>query len=153
MQIPYRYSFCLLDGQSPIRRTNMIHQPFNTTECLKVSTSEMFFLSQVADMFFSESSSKGALDGLHLRNPKLALARLPDDCRPASRMCFFTRDRSEERCRVDIDQWGRIFCPEPHGGTRDNKSDENQLDVKSIQHDKWFKKRPIMGLNGIVKCS
>lgn len=58
---------------------------------------------------------EGAVDCVRLRNPKLAVARLPETCRPPQRMCFFTRDRSEERCRVDIDQWGRIFCPESPG--------------------------------------
>eukprot|EP00435_Cladocopium_sp_Y103_P015844 s3314_g3.t3 len=58
---------------------------------------------------------EGAVDSVRLRNPKLAVARLPENCRPPQRMCFFTRDRSEERCRVDIDKWGRIFCPESPG--------------------------------------
>jgi len=58
---------------------------------------------------------EGSLDCANLRNTKLALAQLPDKCRPGRRQSFFTRDRSEERCRVDIDQWGRIFCPESPG--------------------------------------
>mmetsp|Transcript_48083 Transcript_48083/g.155115 ORF Transcript_48083/g.155115 Transcript_48083/m.155115 type:complete len:942 (+) Transcript_48083:58-2883(+) len=42
------------------------------------------------------------------------IATLPDLCWPPCRQVFFTRSSNdlEERCRVDIDRWGRIFCPE-----------------------------------------
>lgn len=47
----------------------------------------------------------------HAKRP---LAILPSGCWPKRRECFFTRGGSdlEERRRVDIDAWGRIFCPE-----------------------------------------
>mmetsp|Transcript_113813 Transcript_113813/g.368282 ORF Transcript_113813/g.368282 Transcript_113813/m.368282 type:complete len:945 (-) Transcript_113813:117-2951(-) len=53
-------------------------------------------------------SSKGQADATQ------QIATLPDRCWPPCRQVFFTRSSNdlEERCRVDIDQWGRIFCPE-----------------------------------------
>eukprot|EP00408_Alexandrium_pacificum_P066979 CAMPEP_0171169204 /NCGR_PEP_ID=MMETSP0790-20130122/8095_1 /TAXON_ID=2925 /ORGANISM="Alexandrium catenella, Strain OF101" /LENGTH=1128 /DNA_ID=CAMNT_0011634047 /DNA_START=66 /DNA_END=3452 /DNA_ORIENTATION=+ len=50
---------------------------------------------------------------------KRPLATLPRGCWPSCRQVFFTRGSIdiEERRRVDVDQYGRIFCPEgaPHG--------------------------------------
>merc|ERR1719235_1151675 len=45
---------------------------------------------------------------------KQPLAWLPKGCWPRRRETFFTRGGSdlEERRRVDIDKYGRIFCPE-----------------------------------------
>ena len=53
-------------------------------------------------------------------NVKQPLATLPQGYWPALRMTFFTRGSSdlEERRRVDIDQHGRIFCPEGAGNGR-----------------------------------
>lgn len=47
-------------------------------------------------------------------NAKSPLATLPTGCWPHSRETFLTRGGSdlEERRRVDVDQYGRIFCPE-----------------------------------------
>jgi len=47
-------------------------------------------------------------------NTKQALAVLPNACWPRRREVFFTRGGSdmEERRRVDVDRFGRIFCPE-----------------------------------------
>mmetsp|Transcript_97764 Transcript_97764/g.187421 ORF Transcript_97764/g.187421 Transcript_97764/m.187421 type:complete len:1145 (-) Transcript_97764:47-3481(-) len=47
-------------------------------------------------------------------NAKQALASLPRGCWPQRRETFFTRGGSdvEERRRIDVDQYGRIFCPE-----------------------------------------
>lgn len=53
-------------------------------------------------------------------NTKQPLAQLPHGYRPLRREVFFTRGGSdtEERCRVDIDRYGRIFCPEGVGEGR-----------------------------------
>jgi len=55
-----------------------------------------------------------------LPNPKQAIATLGRDCWPHRRETFFTRGGSdiEERRRIDIDKYGRIFCPE---GARDGR--------------------------------
>lgn len=47
-------------------------------------------------------------------NKKQPLTTLPRGCWPPWRQVFFTRgsEDHEERRRVDIDQYGRIFCPE-----------------------------------------
>eukprot|EP00929_Paragymnodinium_shiwhaense_P122236 TRINITY_DN9485_c0_g1_i3.p1 TRINITY_DN9485_c0_g1~~TRINITY_DN9485_c0_g1_i3.p1 ORF type:complete len:840 (-),score=180.95 TRINITY_DN9485_c0_g1_i3:1539-4058(-) len=47
-------------------------------------------------------------------SPKHVIATLPRGCWPKRRETFFTRGSSdiEERRRVDIDRYGRIFCPE-----------------------------------------
>mmetsp|Transcript_85870 Transcript_85870/g.243516 ORF Transcript_85870/g.243516 Transcript_85870/m.243516 type:complete len:1128 (-) Transcript_85870:541-3924(-) len=47
-------------------------------------------------------------------NARQPLATLPKDCWPHRRETFFTRGGSdlEERRRVDIDRYGRVFCPE-----------------------------------------
>jgi len=47
-------------------------------------------------------------------NAKQPLATLPQGCWPQRRETFFTRGSSdfEERRRVDVDVYGRIFCPE-----------------------------------------
>lgn len=53
-------------------------------------------------------------------NSKQPLAQLPQGYWPPHRQCFFTRGGSdlEERRRVDVDQYGRIFCPEGAKGGR-----------------------------------
>eukprot|EP00930_Biecheleria_cincta_P042859 TRINITY_DN29496_c0_g1_i1.p1 TRINITY_DN29496_c0_g1~~TRINITY_DN29496_c0_g1_i1.p1 ORF type:complete len:1155 (-),score=186.59 TRINITY_DN29496_c0_g1_i1:430-3831(-) len=59
---------------------------------------------------------EGFLEWSSLRqiNVKQAIARLPEGCWPPRRLTFFTRGGIdlEERRRVDIDRYGRIFCPE-----------------------------------------
>ncbi len=57
---------------------------------------------------------------------KQALALLPVGYRPHRREVFFTRGGSDmqERCRVDVDKFGRIFCPEGVG--------EGRLDLSGI---------------------
>jgi len=53
-------------------------------------------------------------------NSKQPLATLPKGCWPSRREIFFTRGSSdvEERRRVDVDKYGRIFCPEGVHGCR-----------------------------------
>ena len=55
---------------------------------------------------------EGSLEIAALTNPKMAIARLPKNMWPRRRETFFTRGRQEERRRVDVDVYGRIFCPE-----------------------------------------
>ena len=57
---------------------------------------------------------EGSLDWVSSRpiNSKQAIATLPKGLWPRRRETFFTRGRQEERRRVDIDIFGRIFCPE-----------------------------------------
>jgi len=57
---------------------------------------------------------EGTLDWTSSRpfNPKMAVAQLPAGFWPRRRVTFFTRGRQEERRRVDVDIFGRIFCPE-----------------------------------------
>ncbi len=59
-------------------------------------------------------------------NAKQPLALLPVGYRPHRREVFFTRGGSDmqERCRVDVDKFGRIFCPEG--------VDEGRLDLSGI---------------------
>ncbi|CAE7548796.1 unnamed protein product [Symbiodinium pilosum] len=64
---------------------------------------------------------EGGLDWTNSKtlNNKQVIARLPEGCWPRRREIFFTRGRDEERRRVDIDMWGRIFCPEGDDKTSD----------------------------------
>eukprot|EP00435_Cladocopium_sp_Y103_P061195 s321_g22.t2 len=57
---------------------------------------------------------EGSLNWVSSRplNTKQAIATLPKGFWPRRRETFFTRGRQEERRRVDIDVFGRIFCPE-----------------------------------------
>eukprot|EP00746_Dinoflagellata_sp_MGD_P148170 gnl/MRDRNA2_/MRDRNA2_80422_c0_seq1.p1 gnl/MRDRNA2_/MRDRNA2_80422_c0~~gnl/MRDRNA2_/MRDRNA2_80422_c0_seq1.p1 ORF type:complete len:424 (-),score=83.70 gnl/MRDRNA2_/MRDRNA2_80422_c0_seq1:53-1324(-) len=53
-------------------------------------------------------------------NPRQPVGLLPQGCRPRCRQTFLTRGGSdlEEKRRVDIDVWGRIFCPEGMANNR-----------------------------------
>jgi len=57
---------------------------------------------------------EGSLNWVSSRplNTKQAIATLPKGFWPRRRETFFARGRQEERRRVDIDVFGRIFCPE-----------------------------------------
>eukprot|EP00439_Symbiodinium_sp_Y106_P019622 s2643_g2.t1 len=73
---------------------------------------------------------EGGLDWISSKplSNKQVIARLPEGCWPRRREIFFTRGRDEERRRVDVDKWGRIFCPEGE----DKTSDGGHLELSGI---------------------
>ncbi|CAK9110545.1 unnamed protein product [Durusdinium trenchii] len=105
---------------SPLNVSPLLETKQNTNNFTANSTLRDKFAANTRSASYKKMGEVVVLEGAlewekPLRNTKLALARLPDDCQPGKRLSFFTRGRSEERCRVDVDQWGRIFCPESPG--------------------------------------
>mmetsp|Transcript_129037 Transcript_129037/g.413425 ORF Transcript_129037/g.413425 Transcript_129037/m.413425 type:complete len:1143 (-) Transcript_129037:43-3471(-) len=114
--------FSLVDGK-PIELSK--HLGDNAKEKAKdeAKAKVSYLVSDGLDMATAVVIKQGDVTMLegHLRwsgtrppNAKQPVASLPEGCWPRRREVFFTRGGSdlEERRRVDVDQWGRIFCPE-----------------------------------------
>ena len=118
--------FHLIQRELDKRKQNRKGQQSTMAYLLEPKTTRAKTAMPPSTAAFVKQGSIVLLDGYlswpdsYKHNSKQPIAMLPCGCWPAMRQIHFTRGSSDmtDRRRVDIDVYGRIFCPEDAEGSR-----------------------------------